>query len=131
MRGIAGTLLAVIGALHVVLGVAVAGALRQAVGSGQMVNPVESFVHSPVSLQFWFLMFGFPVLILGHLGAWVERRLERRLPAFVGWELLAVAALGVVLDPDSGFWLLLGLAVLILWRARSAAPRQIRDPSSQ
>ena len=122
MRGIAGTLLAVIGALHVGLGLAVAGSLRGAVASGRVVNPVESFANSSISLEFWFLMFGLPLLILGHLAAWVERRFECRLPAFVGWELLGVSALGVVLDPDSGFWLLLVVALMILWRSRAASP---------
>lgn len=120
MRGIAGALLAVIGALHLGLGLAVAGSLRSAVASGRIVNPVESFANSPISLEFWFLMFGFPLLILGHLAAWVERRLDRSLPAFVGWELLALSALGVLLDPDSGFWLVLAVALVILWRSRKS-----------
>jgi hypothetical protein len=128
MRGVAGILLAGIGVLHLLLGTFLATHLWEAIAAGHVVNPVES--HRPgVTLEFWFLMFGFPLLFLGHLCAWVERRLHHRVPAFVGWELLALSLLGIVLDPDSGFWLVLGVAVYMLVRSRRApsAPGGSRD----
>lgn len=67
----------------------------------------------------WFTLFGWLALVVGLLARSLERR-TGAVPAFLGWHLLAMAVLGIVLLPASGFWLVLVLALLILWSARRA-----------
>ncbi|MBI1749247.1 MAG: hypothetical protein HY234_07255 [Acidobacteria bacterium] len=117
------TWLIAIGLLHSVLGIVWAAgspALRAEFIRSGLLDAVND--HSPrATFYFWFLLAGFCMILLGQLGLWAERALQRPLPAFVGWELLVIALFGVVLDPDSGFWLLLALAIYILVTAQRAA----------
>lgn len=73
---------------------------------------------------YWFLLSGFFLLLFGSLCHWIEHHLGRSLPAFAGWGLLAIALFGIGLDLDTGFWLVLPVAinVLIAARARIALP---------
>ncbi|MGJ3245172.1 MAG: DUF6463 family protein [Elainellaceae cyanobacterium] len=70
---------------------------------------------SPESLRiwgfYWLLMPGFLLILFGLLCDWIERQLELPLPSFVGWGLLAIALFGIVLDIDTGFWLVLVAAI--------------------
>lgn len=121
MRRSHGFLLLGVGALHTLFGLVVGRAALAEMARPGSVHTVGGL--SQPSLLFWFLMFGFVLLPLGHLCFWVERRLGRPLPAFLGWEILAVAMIGVVLDPRSGFWLGLPLgASLALGAQRHPAP---------
>lgn len=60
---------------------------------------------------YWFLMCGFLEIIYGFLCHWIENQLNVPLPSFVGWGLLLVAGFGIVLDLDTGFWLVLVVAI--------------------
>lgn len=66
---------------------------------------------------FWALMTGVFGLLLGQLALWVEAH-GKRLPAFLGWQLIAIALVCGVLMPESGGWLFLIPGVLILLGAR-------------
>ncbi len=116
MRRSHGFLLLGVGALHTLFGLVAGRAALAEMARPGSVHTVGGL--SRPSLLFWFLMFGFVLLPLGHLCFWVERRLGRPLPAFLGWELLAVAMIGVVLDPRSGFWLGLALGASVALGAR-------------
>ena len=48
----------------------------------------------------------------------LERTTKGVLPGSLGWSLLALAILGVVLMPDSGFWLAFPPAIAVLVRGR-------------
>jgi hypothetical protein len=64
----------------------------------------------------WFVLFGALLFICG-LAVWgLERVLDGALPASLGWSLLILALLGVILMPDSGFWLAFPPAITILIR---------------
>lgn len=65
-------------------------------------------------LAFWFIAAGFLVALVGALTSWIEARMEP--PRFLGWTLLAFAAVGIVMMPFSGFWLLLPPALAIVAR---------------
>jgi hypothetical protein len=61
---------------------------------------------------FWFVLYG-PLLCL--LGQIANRALERRdtvILRLLGWNLLATGAAGALIMPLSGFWFVIGLAVL-------------------
>jgi Family of unknown function (DUF6463) len=59
---------------------------------------------------------------LGGLIHWA-RAGTGRLPAFLGWSLLALGAAGVILMPVSGFWVVLPQAVMMIVVARRESYR--------
>jgi hypothetical protein len=73
---------------------------------------------------FWALMTGVFGVVVGQLALWIEMH-GKRLPAFLGWEMIAITLVCGVLMPASGGWLFLIPAVLILIGARpsSVTPR--------
>jgi len=71
----------------------------------------------------WFMFTGFVFLLTGALVDHIEAREAGRLPGFVGYALLALGAVGAVLIPVSGIWLLFPPAAAALWRAHSPAGR--------
>ncbi len=73
---------------------------------------------------FWALMTGVFGLLLGQLALWVEAH-GKRLPAFLGWQLIAIALVCGVLMPESGGWLFLIPGVLVLLGPRRADVRAI------
>jgi len=77
------------------------------VGIIDAVNP-ESF---RIWGYYWFLIPGFLLIICGLLCHWIENQLGLPLPPFASWGLLAIAVFGIVLDLDTGFWLVLVVAI--------------------
>lgn len=79
---------------------------------------------SPDSLSiwgyYWLLTPGFLLILFGLLCYWIEHQLALPLPSFVGWGLLAIAIFGIVLDIDTGFWLVLMTAVHAIAASRQA-----------
>lgn len=76
-----------------------------------------------IGVAVWFVLFGAVLFILGLALSALEKAMAGALPASLGWSLFALAVIGVVLMPASGFWLAFPPAVAILWRARSTPPR--------
>jgi hypothetical protein len=66
---------------------------------------------------FWFLFFGFAMLMLGSLMHHNERR-GQVLPESLGWQMGALAIAGGLLIPASGFWLIIPQGLWIVRRAR-------------
>jgi hypothetical protein len=130
MRGTAGKVLLLIGALHEAIGVAAgAGAIampgsapRNLFGEIAAAGVVGAIEGDRVrTVLFWYLFFGLALLMLG----WALDRWESRgdvLPASVGWQLVVLALLGGLLVPASGFWLALAPGVWILRRAHERRP---------
>lgn len=75
---------------------------------------------------YWFLMPGFLLIVLGLLCHWMEHQLDLPLPPFVGWGLLAISLFGIVLDIDTGFWLVLIVAINAISASRPAR-RSVRS----
>jgi hypothetical protein len=88
---------------------------------GGVVNAVQPDLLRMV--LFWFLFFGFVLLMLGSLMRWAERQ-GMVLPRSVGWQLAVLGLSGGLLIPESGFWLVLPVAALVLYRAG----RDSREP---
>lgn len=61
----------------------------------------------------WSLLFG-AVAFIGGLAVLALERSSRTLPKSLGWSLLALAMIGIVLVPVSGFWLLFPPAITVL-----------------
>ncbi|CAN5771708.1 hypothetical protein BH23DEI1_BH23DEI1_16650 [soil metagenome] len=71
---------------------------------------------------FWFLIFSWPVWVLGYVVNWAYRN-TGRLPPFLGAWIFIVPALSLVFLPASGLWLfaIFGAVVLVNEAARRAA----------
>jgi hypothetical protein len=87
-----------------------------AVINGGVWNTIDP-IHER-QMIFWALMTGVFGMMLGDLALWVERQ-GKRLPAFLGWQMIAVALVCGILMPESGGWLFLIPAVLVLIGTRS------------
>lgn len=70
----------------------------------------------------WFVLFGLVLFISGLAISALEKASAGDLPKSIGWSVLALAVLGVVLMPESGFWLAFPPAIAVLIRKRKATP---------
>lgn len=109
-----------VGIVHTAFGLLMfSGSLREMIASG-LWNALGD--RDPTRyLAFWFMFAGFVTLILGHMVDWFESVDSRPLPASLGWALLAIAVIGVIAHPLSGFWLVFPPALGTLSRARKRA----------
>ena len=124
MRKISGLALVAIGLLHSLLALVMPGVIGfsgmwKEIGDVGVVDAVKS-ESLRIWGYYWFLVPGFLMIIYGHLCHWVENQLSRPLPSFAGWGLLAVAGFCIVLDVDTGFWLVLLVAVNMIVASRRA-----------
>lgn len=74
-------------------------------------NPFASFYDREAA--FWCMMVTPFLLIVGWLCCWAQTK-DITLPSFPGWILLLTAAVGITLEPISGFWLFIPPALLML-----------------
>ncbi|WAS96603.1 DUF6463 family protein [Nannocystis punicea] len=109
-----GTLLFWTGILHEVVGLSLGGAIALEIVRDGYVGAVE--VSREREVVFWFLVAGVLMMIGGRALASLER--ERPLPREFGWWLLALALLGGLAIPVSGFWLAVPMAALVFARSR-------------
>jgi len=66
---------------------------------------------------FWALVAGVFFFLLGQLALWVAKQ-GKTLPAFLGWEIIAITLVCGILMPGSGAWLFAVPGVLIVLGAR-------------
>ena len=114
MKAWLGKSFVLIGAAHTVVGL-VAGhtVLAQMAREGLINTVVMQYDRNAV---FWFLFTGFVLILFGALVDWAERAVGL-LPRFLGPSMLALTIVGVVIMPQSGFWLLFVPSVgLLRWR---------------
>ena len=70
-------------------------------------------------LAFWFVLFGPALWMIGQIVQRAVARPDPRVLRVVGWDLLAIGALGAAIMPISGFWILMAIAPVVLkvaWR---------------
>jgi hypothetical protein len=115
VKKISGLALMVIGLLHSLIALAI----PEAIGfSGIWQDVINAGVVDAATPDapgiwgyYWFLASGLLMMIYGCLCYWIENQLNQILPSFAGWSLLILSALGIVLDLDTGFWLVLLVAI--------------------
>lgn len=129
MRGTTGLTLIAIGVLYVLFAVAQAVYGRVLLAMSPAVFPAElqGLVHSifigePFTASF---LLGTILIVFGHVFAWIERGLSHPIPSFIGWEVLALSAIGVARGPSLG----LGLVVIVAIYTVVAARRRTRAPA--
>ncbi|NJR48386.1 MAG: hypothetical protein HC780_01355 [Leptolyngbyaceae cyanobacterium CSU_1_3] len=129
MGKINGFALIVFGLLHSLVALVIPGAIGF---SGIWQDIIEAGVLDvvkPDSLRiwgyYWFLALGFLMTLYGFLCYWIENQLNQPLPSFAGWSLLIFSVFCIVLDVDTGFWLVLLVAVneiVASWRKHPVQP---------
>jgi hypothetical protein len=119
MRRLSGPALVAIGVGHTVVGVTLGYSPLAEIARDGFFNAVEP--HFSRMAVFWFLFSGLAVILLGQLVLWTERRLDRPVPAFIGWQLLALSIVTAVFIPVSGAYLVIILALYMIVVARRAA----------
>ena len=78
-------------------------------------------VESPRIFGFyWFIIPGLFMILVGLICHWIENHMHSPLPPFVGWTLLAISVFGIVLDTDTGFWLVLLVAINMVLASKRA-----------
>lgn len=86
-----------IGLLHSVVGFMAGSPTLRDMARDGLWNSMRSEPGPPSrTLLLWFLLSGFFLILLGHLGLWVERRLKQPLPTFFAVEFLIVAVLALI-----------------------------------
>lgn len=124
MRKISGLALVAIGLLHSLIALVMPGAIGFGGIWKEIVDVGVVDAVKPESLRiwgyYWFLVPGFLTIVYGLLCHWIENQLSHPLPSFAGWGLLAVAGFCIVLDIDTGFWLVLLIAINMIVASRRA-----------
>jgi hypothetical protein len=110
--------------IHEVIAIAIYHRVILAVWQAGVFDTVVG--HPEIGAVVWSLLFGC-VAFIGGLTVNALESASVAVPKNIGWCLLALAIVGVVLVPLSGFWLLLPVAFTVLTRKTD---RQLR-PSLQ
>lgn len=108
-----GTILMLFAGIHLLVSFILFGApLREILRAGPGAGLTWSF---EMLSAFWFLIFTWPLFLLGYVVRWGYRR-TGVVPAggTLGWGLVLVPALSVVFLPVSGLWLFIPAGVLVL-----------------
>lgn len=127
-RGWAGPWLMAVAALHTAFAAVVFAKPLGQIAAHGVWNGID---QDPVRrAAVWFVLFGAVLALLGGAVAGLERAGTPGQPALrpLGWGLLALALLGIVLMPASGFWLALPPALALCSR-RAAPPPGLPHPS--
>lgn len=114
-----------LGAVHVLFGVVESpGVIRDMLADG-LVNTADSPQREYVV---YFLVAGLAMLTIGMMAGYAVRT-TGRLPAFLGWWLIATGLLITVTDLLSGGWLVILLGVLTVVAARRSTRRPAHEPA--
>lgn len=108
MKKINAKLLILIGIIHNLFGLAIGIPYLKEIAQAGFFNAVDP--HPYRMAITWFLFFGFLFIILGQLALSLDY-----IPNSVAWSLLTLSLAGVILMPVSGFWLVLALAIYIIF----------------
>lgn len=114
LRKHVGTLIMVIAAAHVVLGLAFFGGWLSDIlraGVGNLNWTLEALA------SYWFIIFAWPLFLLGYMVEWAYRR-TGRMPTMLGPWLIGVAVVGVLFLPAQGLWLFIPVGLLASAEAR-------------
>lgn len=78
---------------------------------------------------FWALIAGVFFFLLGQLALWIAKQ-GKSLPAFLAWEIIAIALVSGILIPVSGAWLFAVPGALIVLGARQPDGGASRGPAA-
>ncbi|MFK7803416.1 MAG: DUF6463 family protein [Anaerolineae bacterium] len=101
--------------LHTVIGLLVGTTQFAAIAKSGFFNAIDP--HFDRMAIFWFLSYGFLLLLIGGMMRWAQQQTGRQ-PSWLAWFLWGMAIPSVILMPLSGLWLLFPLG----WLAYDPTP---------
>jgi hypothetical protein len=104
--------------IHTVFAIAESGRVLASISQRGVFNTVGA--DPVIAAVVWCVAFGVLLFVCGLAVSALERVSSGVLPKSIGWSLLVLTALGVVLMPASGFWLVFPPAVAVLARKPNA-----------
>lgn len=114
-----GTLFIGTGIIHNLIGLIMGWQVLVELADSRFINSITNQMDR--NAVFWFLFSGFMMMILGHFMQRYSREHNKPVPAFIGNYLLILATLGCLIMPQSGFWLVLPQALIIIIANRKAS----------
>jgi hypothetical protein len=114
----AGRLLIAVAGIHAGFGLWMGRRPLLAIAHDGFLNSIDP--HLDRNLVFWFLIASPFLWMVGRFALWLASE-GRRPPRWLGRDLLALALIGAVLMPASGFWLILPPAAMLMLAARAPA----------
>jgi hypothetical protein len=116
-HGLSGNLLMATGAIHSAVGLLIpelrAPLVRILIERTTQVADINDTYQRECS--FWFQFGGLSLGLLGGLLRQYCAETQKLPPKWFGWSLIYVAGCGVAVMPSSGFWLVLGQGIYIIW----------------
>ncbi len=107
-----GTYLWVTGIIHIVVGFIIGKDIYADMLRDGLVNSMQNdFTRG---FAFWFFLFGVLLILYGYTLQYHIKREQKPSPRHVGYALLAVSIFGCLVEPVSGFWLVLPQALIII-----------------
>jgi hypothetical protein len=79
---------------------------------------INSISSMRVGLAVWFFLFGYALFIIGLQVRQLELSGIKHMPKSTSLNLLLLTIIGVVIMPDSGFWLMFPAIITMLIRSR-------------
>ncbi len=111
-----GLFLVITGIIHTVVGLIMAKDIYLAMLRDRLYNSVgEDYSRNTA---FWFLLFGFLLILLGQTMQYYIKKEQKPSPLFLGYWLLAIGVVGCFIMPASGFWLVLPQSMIIILAKR-------------
>jgi Family of unknown function (DUF6463) len=107
---LSGRLLIITGVIHTLVGLLIGYPYLLEMWQAGLWNSVDPDM-SRVAI-FWFLLFGFLLMILGQMVASYTHPISKML----SWSLLILSIVGAFMMPISGFWLVIPQAIYLLWQ---------------
>ncbi|MDR2495676.1 MAG: DUF6463 family protein [Tannerellaceae bacterium] len=113
---LSGILLLTTGIVHTIVAIMLGGEFLMAIVQDGLWNGVgESFGRG---LAVWFLVCGIFCMLLGLMVHEYIKRVGEAAPLWLGYGLLIMSVAGCIVDPLSGFWLILPQAFIIIMAKR-------------
>ncbi len=107
-----GTFLWVTGIIHIVVGFIIGKDIYADMLRDGLIDSMQNDYTR--GFAFWFFLFGVLLILYGYTLQYNIKREQKPSPIHVGYALLAVSIFGCLVEPVSGFWLVLPQALIII-----------------
>ncbi len=79
----------------------------------------DSVTTPMIGAATWFFLFGPPLFLIGLLIDWAEKNTHAPLPRALTWGLSIITILGIVMMPESGFYLMIPALIGLFHKQKS------------
>jgi hypothetical protein len=115
---LSGILLLATGILHTIIAIMLGGESLLAIAQNGLWNGIGGNFER--GLAVWFLVCGIFCMFLGLMVHEYIKRVGESAPLWLGYGLLIMSVCGCIVDPVSGFWLIVPQALIIIMSKRKS-----------